>query len=188
MSSLKLMTSPAAKDEPDEWLVAQLVRGEERALTQLYRRHARYVAGVARRLMGDELELDEVVQEAFLALRDRAHTIEQPARVRGWLVRVTVRGATKRLEKRRRRRRLLAAQPPPRASTDPSIDHELWALWQVLARLPPKERVPWSLHHVEGETLPRTAELCEVSLATVKRRIAKADRRIRAALELELPR
>ena len=180
------MTSPAAQAEPDERLVARLQAGDDRALTQLYRRHARYIAGVARRLMGDELELDEVVQEAFIALRARVHTLQEPSRVRAWLVRVTVRGATKRLEKRRRRRRLLAAQPPPRRSTDPVADHELRALFEVLERIPPKLRVPWSLHRIEGETLPRTAELCEVSLATVKRRIGKADGRIRSALGREL--
>jgi RNA polymerase sigma-70 factor (ECF subfamily) len=179
------MSSPAAKAESDEELVTRLCAGDERAFTQLYRRHARYIAGVARRLMGDELELDEVVQEAFLALRDQAPSIQERARVRAWLVRVTVRGATKRLEKRRRRRRLLAAQPPPRRSTDPVADHELRALFEVLERLAPTLRVPWSLHRIEGETLPRTAELCEISLATVKRRVAKADARIRKALGRE---
>ena len=166
----------------DESLLERFVTGDERAFTQLYRRHARYLAGVARRLMGDELELDEVVQEAFLALRAQAEEIRDPGAVRGWLVRVAVRSATKRLTKRRRRRLLLASQPPPRGATDPAADHELRALFLALEGLPPKLRVPWVLHRVEGETLPRTAELVEVSLATVKRRIADADARLRARL------
>ena len=77
------MSAPAAQAESDEQLVLRFRAGDERAFTLLYRRHARYIAGVARRLMGDELELDEVVQGAFLALRDGAGSIQDPARVRG---------------------------------------------------------------------------------------------------------
>ena len=53
----------------DESLLERFVTGDERAFTQLYRRHARYLAGVARRLMGDELELDELEPPPICALR-----------------------------------------------------------------------------------------------------------------------
>lgn len=167
-----------AVPEADAVLVERARAGDERAFAQLYRRHARYVAGVVYRLMGDELELDDVVQDTFVSLRSQLMDLREPEHVRTWVVRVAVRLARKRLERRRRRSRLLSRHPPPPSLSDPSVDHELRALFDALATLPPELRVPWSLNKIEGETLPRVAELCETSLATVKRRIAEADRRL----------
>jgi len=164
--------------ESDGVLVERARAGDERAFAQLYRRHARYLAGVVYRMMGDELELDDVVQDTFVALRDQLHELREPEHVRPWIVRVAVRLSRKRLERRRRRSRLLAWQPPPPVASDPAIDHELRALFQALATLPPELRIAWTLNKMEGETLPRVAELCETSLATVKRRIAEAERRL----------
>ena len=46
-----------------------------------------------------------------------------------------------------------------------------------------KLRIPWTLHAIDGETLPDVARLCDISVATAKRRIADAagrlDRRLR---------
>lgn len=172
--------SPVAED--DGVLLERIRRGDERAFAQLYRRHARYLAGVVYRLMGDDMELDDVVQETFLAFRDRLEEIRDPDRLRFWLVKVAVRGANKRLVRRRRRFSLLASQPPPPVATDPEAGAELRELYEALASLPPKLRIPWSLHAIEGETLPRVAELCDASLATVKRRVKLARERLERRL------
>lgn len=172
--------SPASED--DGVLLTRIRRGDERAFAQLYRRHARYLAGVVYRLMGDDMELDDVVQETFLSLRDRLEELREPDRVRFWLVKVAVRGANKRLLRRRRRWSILSAQPPPPVATDPEAGSELRELYVALASLPPKLRVPWTLHEIEGETLPRVAELCDTSLATVKRRVKQARERLERRL------
>jgi DNA-directed RNA polymerase specialized sigma24 family protein len=39
------------------------------------------------------------------------------------------------------------------------------------------------LHHIEGYSLPVVAEVCEVSLATVKRRISEAEERLTRAAD-----
>jgi RNA polymerase sigma-70 factor (ECF subfamily) len=57
-------------------------------------------------------------------------------------------------------------------------------LYDVLDRIPPKLRVPWVLARIEGETLPRVADACGVSLATVKRRVSEAETRIRRRLDV----
>lgn len=182
--TLPLRRGPLAPVPDDDAVLVERARtGDERAFAQLYRRHARYVAGVAYRLMGDELELDDVVQEAFLALRESLDALREPAHVRYWIVRVAVRSAKKRMERRRRRIRLLSSQPPPPIASDPALDDELRALFEALATLSPDLRIPWTLHKIEGETLPRVAELCEVSLATVKRRVAEAEERLGRKLD-----
>jgi DNA-directed RNA polymerase specialized sigma24 family protein len=51
--------------------------------------------------------------------------------------------------------------------------------------LPGKLRVPWVLNRIADETLPEVATLCDTSLATVKRRIAEAEKRLKRRLDAE---
>lgn len=65
---------------------------------------------------------------------------------------------------------------------DPADRLLLARLYSVLDELPVSERVAWVLHHVEGETLPVVARQCGCSLATVKRRIGRAQAKVEGRL------
>lgn len=73
------------------------------------------------------------------------------------------------------------AELAPRAS-DPRDRQPVDELYEELERLSPDLRIPWTLHRVEQLTLPETARACELSLATVKRRIAEAEERLERRL------
>ncbi len=163
----------------DATLVARAQHDEADAFSALYARHARYIAGVAYRLMGDDGDIDDVVQETFLDAADGIHALEDPGAVRAWLVTIAVR-RVKRLLARRRRRRFFfwqAAEMAPRAS-DPRVRQPVDELYEALDQLPIDLRVPWVLSRIEQVTLPEVARMCEVSLATIKRRLADADARV----------
>jgi RNA polymerase sigma-70 factor (ECF subfamily) len=55
-------------------------------------------------------------------------------------------------------------------------------VYRVLDQLPIEERFAWTLRLVEGQSLPEVAQICGCSLATVKRRVASAQRAISEAL------
>jgi RNA polymerase sigma-70 factor, ECF subfamily len=97
---------------------------------------------------------------------------------------------TRRFLARRRRRTLFsfwARDFAPRAS-DPRDRQPVDDLYDALERIPSDLRIPWVLHRVEQLSLPETADACEVSLATVKRRIADAEERLERRLgPLETP-
>ncbi len=170
---------PALVPEGDEALVARFVSGDQRAFTVLFKRHARYVASVAFRLLGDSSELDDVVQETFAICLQNLRSLEQASRVRPWLVTIAVRRAQRRLQARRRRRWLGAEIALVSAQvSDPLVSHEVRELYRVLDGLSPKLRVPWTLSRIEGGTLDEVAEWCELSLATLKRRLVRADEHI----------
>jgi RNA polymerase sigma-70 factor (ECF subfamily) len=159
----------------DATLVAQAVAGSERAFATLYRRHARYVAGVAYRVMGGDAELDDVVQEAFVDAARALATFQGASSLRAWLSRIAVRRIHKRLARRRRWRWFLREERQTAvAVSDPRVRARAEDLYETLDGLPPKTRIPWVLLFIEGETLPDVAAMCAVSLATVKRRIASA--------------
>ncbi|HEY3818283.1 MAG TPA: RNA polymerase sigma factor [Polyangiaceae bacterium] len=159
----------------DRALLAQAVDGNERAFALLYRRHARYVAGVAYRVMGSDAELDDVVQEVFLDASGALASVREADGLRGWLARITVRRVYKRLARRRRWRWLQRDQQELAVTvSDPALKTRVTDLYRTLERLAPNIRIPWVLHAIEGETLPDVARMCDISLATAKRRIAKA--------------
>jgi RNA polymerase sigma-70 factor (ECF subfamily) len=161
---------------PDALLAARAAEGDERALSQLYERHARYVAGVAWRLLGNDADVDDVVQETFLAALEHLGALRDGQAVRPWLASIAARRVMQRFDARSRLRRFVArwtVGTPTR--TEPQVRHDVGELARALSRLASEERIPWVLHRVEGETLPEVARIVGVSLATVKRRIARAD-------------
>ena len=174
---------PSGVVADDATLVAQALGGNERAFTALYRRYARYVAGVAYRILGTDAELDDVVQEAFCDASSALATLEEGDSFRPWLARITVHRIHKRLAKRRRWRWLVGEiQIVAPQVSDPRERARVDALYEQLEALAPDLRLPWMLHFIEGETLPDVARICDVSLATAKRRIAKAQERIDGGL------
>jgi RNA polymerase sigma-70 factor, ECF subfamily len=163
----------------DAALVERARQADEAAFAALYRRHARYLARVVFRLMGNAAELDDIIQETFLQAADALDRLEQPERVRAWLVTIAVRRAHRHLARRRRSWFLLGrlAELTTPAS-DPADRSEVDELYRALDRLPSDLRIPWVLHRIEQLSLPEVADASDVSLATVKRRIAEAERRM----------
>lgn len=166
-------------DDDDEVLVSRILRGDAHAFRELYGRHSRYVAGVVYRLMGDDADLEDIVQDTFIRAAERLDSLRNPAQVRAWLVTIAVRLAQSRMT-RRRRRHWLRQQITCAAATvsDPRDRAPADELASALEQVPPKLRVPWILARVEGLKLDEVAHSCGISLATVKRRIAQAQARL----------
>jgi RNA polymerase sigma-70 factor (ECF subfamily) len=159
-------------------------------LAALYRAYAPYVAAIAARILGRDHEVDDLVQDAFINALRGLRGLREPLAVKGWLAKITVRLATRRLRARRVRRALHLDHDvldyesicAPAASDEERV--LIAKVYSVLDRLPADERVAWVLRYVQGEPLHRIPELCACSLSTAQRRLARAQ----AALEKELPR
>jgi RNA polymerase sigma-70 factor (ECF subfamily) len=168
-----------AKNEPEEVLLAQLAAGSSQAFLEVYRRYARYVATLAFRLLGDDSELDDVVQETFLQVSTGIHGLRDPKGFRSWLSTIAVRNIWRKRVQRQRRQfvhKTLAILGLWRS--DPADRQPVDELYEQLDRIPERCRLPWLLHRVMGETLPDTAAACGFSLTTTKRRIAEAETRL----------
>jgi RNA polymerase sigma-70 factor (ECF subfamily) len=177
---------PVESDDPDDpaLLVERVRAGDERAFTTLYHAHAGYLAGVAYRILGDASELDDVVQETFVAAKLGIQQLKEPEAVRFWLVTIAVRNVKRRLAARIRRREL--SQEVARSSVSAGDTREAGAvreLYDVLDRLSPKLRVPWMLARIEGHALAEVASICGLSLATIKRRVARAEQFVQRRLD-----
>lgn len=155
-------------------------------LDTLFRRYAPYVAAVAHRLLGRDDDVDDTVQEVFLAAVRGLGKIRDPHAVKAWLARIAVRVARRRLRKRRLRTFFGLEDPAVYDSvTDASVSPDQKALlarvYSVLDSMPANHRIAWSLRFIEGEPLESVATLSGCSLATAKRRISAASSTIEEA-------
>jgi RNA polymerase sigma-70 factor (ECF subfamily) len=142
------------------------------------------------RLLARSGEAEDVVQDAFVEAFADLAMLDDPARFGAWLMGIAVH----QVHRRFRRRRLLARLGLDRGSddarleniADPGLDPDrrlqLRRLDAELARLPVPLRLAWMLRYVEGCELSDAAAQCRCSLATLKRRIQRADTRLRARL------
>jgi RNA polymerase sigma-70 factor (ECF subfamily) len=185
--ALKLLVGSKPEAVDDDELLRRVRLADERAIALLYDRYAAFVAGIALRLLGSEDEVDDVVQHVFLTTVERAGHVYD-GQLRSWLFRLASRQALRLMRRRwsrERMRRAVSLVVPQQG--DPRLSRSLDELYSALSELSPEIRVPWMLHHIEGQSLPETASICGVSLATIKRRIARAEELIRRRLPDELP-
>ena len=178
----------AQAELPVQAAASAAVRGEPELLELLYRRHSRYVAGVAIRLLGRDGEIDDVVQDVFIAALRGVARLREPEAIRGWLAKVTVRLCLRRLRRQRVLRALHLGLPPAdfEVLAAPSATAEQRALlskvYCVLDRMPARTRVIWILRHVLCESLPAIVELSACSQSTVQRRLREAEALLEEAL------
>ena len=184
---------PPLPECSDTELVQRARAGERAAEAALYRRFAPAILQAVTRLLGSRTEAQDVLQDTFVVgLQELKRLREAPA-ARSWFMQIAVR-----LVHRRTRRRILLRRLGFEEQSDetvllcsqadstvpPDVRAELALLDQALAQLAPVPRIAWMLRYVEGHSLPEVAQLCGCSLATIKRRIADADKRVRTHAQL----
>lgn len=168
----------------DAELVQAHRRDDPTAMERLYRRHVESLLGMATRLLGQRAEADDAIHDAFVRILDRLDELRDPSRFRAWAFRIAVNECRKRL--RRRRRYVFGAPIPNHAleriaarCPDPERAVDLNRLAATIASLPVDERIAFSLRHVEGHALEECAVLVDCSLSTLKRRLKRAERKLR---------
>jgi len=170
--------APAPNSVLDEHAVT------EPGLDALYARYAPYVAAIATRILGRQAEVEDVVQEVFSLAVGGLRRREDHREIKSWLATVTVRRSVHQLRLRSFWSVFDLADEPSYEmladqGSDPKERELISDVYRALDRLPPRQRVPWVLRHVEGQSLEQVAETCGCSLATIKRRISAAHERIR---------
>jgi len=186
----------SARTELRDAELVERAKSKDRAAEELlYRIHVGAVGALSLRLLGRSSEAEDVVQDAFVTAFSRLTQLRDGRLFRAWLMRITVHEVHRRF----RRRKLLRILGLDRGHDDASLAllaspvvsaeqrAELAALDRVLAELPPRQRVVWTLRHVEGCELAEIATACEASLATIKRWLSRADARVRAFASGEVP-
>lgn len=170
--------------EAAERLVEGLRRHDAWAERALLEKHTAYVTRTLARMVGVCDELDDLSQEVFLRALDRIEELREPLALRRWLRSIAVYVARETLRGRRRRFWIFSL-PPEKLDDYPTAGSSAWspdasaalrATYDVLRGLSPDAQIAFTLRYVEGLELLEVAAACEVSLATMKRRLKEAER------------
>jgi RNA polymerase sigma-70 factor (ECF subfamily) len=168
----------------DDELIANVARGDDTALRQLFDRHAPWLAARLRNALPSD-DVEDVLQETFLAVWKNAGTYQSRGTPAAWLW-VIARNQAALLN--RRRGQPTAPLPEDIAQTGDLAEAALTRAdleTAAAAALGPPgapERDVWRLMYVEDRPVAEVAELMGVPEGTVKSRAHRARRLLRAAL------
>jgi RNA polymerase sigma-70 factor (ECF subfamily) len=173
-----------------------VLAGDEGAARELVGRHLRSAHAVARIVLDDASDADDVCQDAFAAAFARLGQCRPAHQFRPWLLRIARNRAISVLRQRRVRRAATLGggfgetDPPAPASDDPLRAAERSELRTRLAaalrRLPASQREALLLHDVEGWKHDEIAAHLGVRPGTSRSYLFDARRALRAALGPEL--
>ena len=194
LSAISSLAGLGREQHEDVARVAGAARGNGAALAALYDRHARAVYSLALRVVADEADAEEVVQEVFDQAWRQASRYD-PARgtVVAWLLNMARTRAIDRLRARRARpdrAGLESEHAVERTAGDLAADpldaldtaRDAVRVRQALQQLPLIQRVAIELAYFEGLTQTEIAARLEEPLGTVKTRIRVALLKLRDAL------
>lgn len=170
---------------PDsDFAVVRAIRaGEPSGSVQLFDRYYAHVRRVLLHVLGPDAELTDLVQEVFLTAISSIDRLREPAALKSWIGSIAVHTARRRLRERQRSR-LFQLFPfdalPERLDTsvaDPEVGEAARAVYRVLDALSTEDRLVFALRFIDSREIAEIAAVCESSVSTVKRRLARATQR-----------
>lgn len=171
-------------------LVAALGRGDEGAAAALFHEYASVVERTIGRILGVDSELPDATQEVFVRALRSVHQLRDPQALTDWILQITVYTATDHIRRRKRKRWLTFLDPsqieqPVANHVDENAREALRATYRVLDRMGVEDRTVFALRFIDGMELGQLGVACECSVATVKRRLARASTRFTALAQRE---
>jgi RNA polymerase sigma-70 factor (ECF subfamily) len=186
----------AARELSDEEVVERVRAGEGRLFEVLMRRYNQRLFRLARVIVRDDHEAEDVMQQAYVNAYTHLSQFQGRARFATWLTRIAVYEASARRRKRERLRSLAdpdavedGGDPRPGgggAGLNPEQRAYGGELRRVIEaaveRLPEAQRAAFVLRDVEGLSTAEAAACLEVSQEVVKTRLSRARARLRREL------
>ena len=184
-------------------LVERLRAGDDEAYEHLVREHTGRMLAVARRILANDDDAGDAVQDAFLSAFKSLDRFEGGSKLSTWLHRITVNAALMKLRTKRRKperqiddllptfdagghvsRSMARWQAPSEADLDASETRQM--VQKKIDELPEDYRIVLILRDIEGLDTQQTATYLEISPAAVKTRLHRARQALRTLLEGEL--
>jgi RNA polymerase sigma-70 factor (ECF subfamily) len=184
-SGLRIVPPPGKDPAADDAaLVGALRAGDPGAPGRLWDRHSSLVRRILRRVLGP-VDVEDAVQDSFARFFRDLSSLRDPSALRSFLIGIAFHVAKSELRRRRARRWVSLSDDgvvvEPEALAMDSR-HEARAavlrLYRLLDRISDERRAVFVLRFIEGLELAELSEVLGCSLATTKRRVADAAKRV----------
>ncbi len=194
-------TQPTAAPPTDSELSEQISRGVRDAFETMMRRHNRRLYRVARAILNDDAEAEEVLQESYFIAYQHMAQFRGKSKLSTWLTRIVINEALQRLRKVKRHRVVIPfaslesgeeimttnAEVKPETPEKGAIRAEMRRLLErEIDSLPVTYRTVFMLREVEEMTVEETAECLDLPEATVRSRLFRAKSQLRESLAREI--
>lgn len=173
--------------DPDAELIRRAGGGDARAVEQIVHRHADRVVRLARRMLDDAAEAEDVAQEALLRVWKAAPQWRTgEAKFSTWLHRVTLNLCYDRLRRRRETPDAdagLDIADPARSPGEAWLERQRAQQVQAaIAQLPERQRAAIALCHFEEASNIEAAATLEISVEALESLLSRARRTLREKL------
>ena len=193
MSSAALLEQAKNEDWTDEQVVTRVLSGETALYELLMRRHNQRLYRIARAILRDDAEAEDVMQDAFVRAYQNLGAFEGRAKFVTWLTRIAVHEALARSRRRSRFQSfdgpdqsngdLMSATSSNRSPEQETYDRELsGVLEKAVLSLPDEHRLVFMLRDVEGMSTEETAQCLNLTQENVKVRLHRAHAKLRKQL------
>lgn len=182
--------------EPDDALVNRVRAGETACFEALMRRHNERIYRTVRAVLGDDADVDDVMQQAYVAAYQHLGGFEGRARFSTWLTRIALNEAYARLRKRQRTEaapwedeKTMASEPEAAGPTPEQLAAriEIQALLErAVETLSMPNRTVFVLRLVQGLSTAETAACLQISEEAVKTRLHRANEALRLWLAAQI--
>ena len=155
------------------------------AFRAFYRRHVSLVYAVLLRILGSDDELEILMYEVFFKAFQGIENLKHIDQITSWLAAIAVNTARDAIKQRKRHGWLRffepAKIPEPEPMSPDLLEREAVAIvYRLLDELSVDNRIAFTLRYMHEMELTEIADACKVSLTTIKRRLAKAQKQFLA--------
>jgi RNA polymerase sigma-70 factor (ECF subfamily) len=179
-------SQPNVDRDEDAALVLRVGEGDVGAYRELVTRYAPLLLRFTTRLLRDEAEAEDVVQETCMRVWQHARDYTPRARVTTWLHRIAHNLAVDRLRARGRLKPLPDDDAMPESARQPTLLDEkrrALALEAALAELPERQAAALTLVHLHGLSGKEAADVLGIGAEALESLLARGRRALKAGLE-----
>jgi RNA polymerase sigma-70 factor, ECF subfamily len=164
----------------DKTLVAGMMADHPGAFRAFYKRYVSVVYAVLLRTLGSDEELEILIHDVFCKAFQGIQRLKDVEQIKPWLAAIAVHTARDTIKQRKRSKWLCFLEPSklpepaqPHAG-ERSEKEAVETVYRILDKLSVDHRIAFTLRYMNEMELTEVADVCHVSLATIKRRLGRA--------------
>ncbi len=162
-------------------LVQKCREGDSRSFKRLYEQYASAMYNTSLRIVNNEVEAEDILQESFIDAFKNIHSFENRSSFGAWLKQIVINKSINLLKKGRLTLVEAGTDEPEYENESPDEEHIVWKVQQVkeaIKKLPDGYRTTLTLYLLEGYDHEEIAEIMGVAESTTRTQYMRAKRKL----------